>query len=71
MLLPFLWGKDYYQIIIITIEKMDKKNYMTPEMELITIDTMQLLSASAGAGINSDYSVPSGNEPSSEQPEEW
>ena len=50
---------------------MDKKNYMTPEMELITIDTMQLLSASAGAGINSDYSVPSGNEPSSEQPEEW
>jgi len=50
---------------------MDKKSYMAPEMELITIDTMQLLSASAGPGINDDYSVPSGNEPSPDQPEEW
>ena len=54
-----------------TSEKMDKKSYMAPEMELITIDTMQLLSASAGPGINDDYSVPSGNEPSPTQPEEW
>ena len=52
-------------------KKMSKKNYMVPDMELVELQTPTLLSASAGPGINDDYSTSSDNDPDPEQPTGW
>lgn len=44
---------------------------MVPDMELFEFKTSALMQASAGPGINDDYSVPSGNDPDPEQPTGW
>lgn len=50
---------------------MNKKSYIAPEMEQIEINAVQLLSGSAGAGINDDYSADSDNTPDDSQPSGW
>jgi len=50
---------------------MEKKIYVTPALELIKINGQNLMAGSPGAGINSDYSTPTTETPSDEQPTGW
>lgn len=50
---------------------MDKKLYVAPAQELIEIEAPELMAGSPGGGINSDYSAPTNDTPSTDQPEEW
>jgi hypothetical protein len=51
---------------------MDKKVYLAPAQEVIKINNSHaLLAGSPGGGINNDFSAPTTDTPSTDQPTEW
>lgn len=52
-------------------KKMDKKFYVAPMLEQIKIDTTVIMAGSPGGGIKDDFSAPTEETPSSEQPTGW